>query len=101
MRTPRGVLLHWDPPELVPETLDGYVLEGRQGSQGWEVLDRVAAGTEAQLLVPGLIKVSGRHAQGRACSAVPAPAPAQASASHPNLPTAVFLNGAAVGGAGP
>lgn len=56
MRTPRGVLLHWDPPELVPETLDGYVLEGRQGSQGWEVLDRVAAGTEAQLLVPGLIK---------------------------------------------
>lgn len=59
------MLLHWDPPELVPETLDGYVLEGRQGSQGWEVLDRVAAGTEAQLLVPGLIKVCGRRAQGR------------------------------------
>ncbi|XP_040490412.1 protein turtle homolog A [Ursus maritimus] len=56
VRTPRGVLLHWDPPELVPETLDGYVLEGRQGSQGWEVLDRAVAGTEMQLLVPGLIK---------------------------------------------
>eukprot|EP00071_Canis_lupus_P037495 XP_022271052.1 protein turtle homolog A isoform X1 [Canis lupus familiaris] len=56
VRTPRGVLLHWEPPELVPETLDGYVLEGRQGSQGWEVLDRAVAGTELQLLVPGLIK---------------------------------------------
>ncbi|KAL2771462.1 protein turtle-like protein A isoform b precursor [Daubentonia madagascariensis] len=56
VRTPRGVLLHWDPPELVPERLDGYVLEGRQGSQGWEVLDRAVAGTEIQLLVPGLIK---------------------------------------------
>ncbi|XP_032253102.1 protein turtle homolog A [Phoca vitulina] len=56
VRTPRGVLLHWDPPELVPETLDGYVLEGRQDSQGWEVLDRAVAGTEMQLLVPGLIK---------------------------------------------
>uniref|UniRef100_A0A452R901 Immunoglobulin superfamily member 9 n=1 Tax=Ursus americanus TaxID=9643 RepID=A0A452R901_URSAM len=50
VRTPRGVLLHWDPPELVPETLDGYVLEGRQGSQGWEVLDRAVAGTEMQLV---------------------------------------------------
>lgn len=57
MRTPRGVLLHWDPPELVPRRLDGYVLEGRQGPQGWEVLDRTVAGTEMQLLVPGLIKV--------------------------------------------
>ncbi|XP_045037928.2 protein turtle homolog A isoform X4 [Desmodus rotundus] len=56
VRTPRGVLLHWDPPELVPQTLDGYILEGRQGSQGWEVLDRAVAGTEMQLLVPGLIK---------------------------------------------
>ncbi|KAM5237134.1 protein turtle homolog A isoform 2-T2 [Ctenodactylus gundi] len=56
VRTPRGVLLHWEPPELVPKRLDGYVLEGRQGSQGWEVLDRAVAGTEIQLLVPGLIK---------------------------------------------
>ncbi|XP_006895515.1 PREDICTED: protein turtle homolog A isoform X1 [Elephantulus edwardii] len=56
VRTPRGVLLHWDPPELVPMKLDGYVLEGRQGSQGWEVLDGAVRGTEMQLLVPGLIK---------------------------------------------
>ncbi|XP_004688425.1 PREDICTED: protein turtle homolog A isoform X2 [Condylura cristata] len=56
VRTPRGVLLHWEPPELIPEKLDGYILEGRQGSQGWEVLDRAVAGTETQLLVPGLIK---------------------------------------------
>ncbi|XP_036713187.1 protein turtle homolog A isoform X2 [Balaenoptera musculus] len=56
VRTPRGVLLHWDPPELVPKGLDGYVLEARQGSQGWEVLDRAVAGSEMQLLVPGLIK---------------------------------------------
>ncbi|XP_036129275.1 protein turtle homolog A [Molossus molossus] len=56
VRTPRGVLLHWDPPEMVPQRLDGYVLEGRQGSQSWEVLDRAVAGTEMQLLVPGLIK---------------------------------------------
>ncbi|XP_069334601.1 protein turtle homolog A isoform X2 [Eulemur rufifrons] len=56
VRTPRGVLLHWDPPELVPKRLDGYVLEGRQSSQGWEVLDPAVAGTEIQLLVPGLIK---------------------------------------------
>ncbi|KAM5293951.1 protein turtle homolog A isoform 8-T15 [Glossophaga mutica] len=56
VRTPRGVLLHWDPPELVPQRLDGYILEGRQGTQGWEVLDRAVAGTEMQLLVPGLIK---------------------------------------------
>uniref|UniRef100_A0A8C4L5U2 Protein turtle homolog A n=1 Tax=Equus asinus TaxID=9793 RepID=A0A8C4L5U2_EQUAS len=56
VRTPRGVLLHWDPPELVPESLDGYILEGRQSSQGWEVLDRAVAGTEMHLLVPGLIK---------------------------------------------
>ncbi|XP_073903833.1 protein turtle homolog A isoform X2 [Castor canadensis] len=55
-RTPRGVLLHWHPPELVPKRLDGYVLEGRQGSQGWEVLDPAVAGSEMQLLVPGLIK---------------------------------------------
>lgn len=57
MRTARGVLLHWDPPELVPKRLDGYVLEARQSSQGWEVLDRAVAGSEMQLLVPGLIKV--------------------------------------------
>ena len=57
MRTPRGVLLHWDPPELIPKRLDGYVLEGRQGSQDWEILDQAVAGTEIQLLVPGLIKV--------------------------------------------
>ncbi|MBZ3891147.1 Protein turtle-like protein A [Sciurus carolinensis] len=44
------------PEELIPKRLDGYVLEGRQGSQGWEVLDRAVAGTEMQLLVPGLIK---------------------------------------------
>ncbi|EPY85730.1 immunoglobulin superfamily, member 9 isoform 1 [Camelus ferus] len=44
------------PRELVPKRLDGYVLEGRQGAQGWEVLDRAVAGTEMQLLVPGLIK---------------------------------------------
>ncbi|ERE72884.1 putative protein turtle [Cricetulus griseus] len=56
VRTPRGVLLHWDPPELIPKKLDGYVLEGRQGSQGWEILDQAVAGTEIQLLVPGLIK---------------------------------------------
>ncbi|XP_023419485.1 protein turtle homolog A isoform X1 [Cavia porcellus] len=56
VRTSRGVLLHWDPPELVPKRLDGYILEGRQGSQSWEVLDRAVAGTEMQLLVPGLIK---------------------------------------------
>ncbi|XP_036915705.1 protein turtle homolog A isoform X2 [Sturnira hondurensis] len=56
VRTPRGVLLHWDPPELVPQRLDGYILEGRQGAQGWEVLDGAVAGTEMQLLVPGLIK---------------------------------------------
>lgn len=56
VRTPRGVLLHWDPPELIPERLDGYILEGRQGSQGWEILDQGVAGTEIQLLVPGLIK---------------------------------------------
>nr|XP_019572007.1 PREDICTED: protein turtle homolog A isoform X5 [Rhinolophus sinicus] len=56
VRTPRGVLLHWDPPELVPKKLDGYILEGRQGSQAWEVLDQAVAGTEMQLLVPGLIK---------------------------------------------
>nr|XP_039316061.1 protein turtle homolog A isoform X4 [Saimiri boliviensis boliviensis] len=62
VRTPRGVLLHWDPPELVPKTLDGYVLEGRQGSQGWEVLDPAVPGTETELLVPGLIKVcAGGH----------------------------------------
>ncbi|XP_015994781.2 protein turtle homolog A isoform X1 [Rousettus aegyptiacus] len=56
VRTPRGILLHWDPPELVPKRLDGYILEGRQGSQNWEVLDPAVAGTETQLLVPGLIK---------------------------------------------
>ena len=66
MRTPRGVLLHWDPPELVPKRLDGYILEGRQGSQGWEVLDRAVEGTEMQLVVPGLIKVgvAGGHGGG-------------------------------------
>ncbi|XP_036200093.1 protein turtle homolog A isoform X4 [Myotis myotis] len=56
VRTPRGVLLHWDPPEMVPQKLDGYILEGRQGSQSWEVLDGAVAGAEVQLLVPGLIK---------------------------------------------
>ncbi|XP_045438935.1 protein turtle homolog A isoform X2 [Pipistrellus kuhlii] len=56
VRTPRGVLLHWDPPEMVPQRLDGYVLEGRQGAQRWEVLDGAVAGAEVQLLVPGLIK---------------------------------------------
>ncbi|XP_077012723.1 protein turtle homolog A isoform X2 [Tamandua tetradactyla] len=56
VRTPRGVLLHWDPPELIPKRLDGYILEGRQGTQGWEVLDRTVGGSEMQLLVPGLIK---------------------------------------------
>ncbi|XP_049999021.1 protein turtle homolog A isoform X3 [Alexandromys fortis] len=56
VRTPRGVLLRWDPPELIPKGLDGYVLEGRQGSQDWEILDQAVAGTEIQLLVPGLIK---------------------------------------------
>ncbi|XP_037681527.1 protein turtle homolog A isoform X2 [Choloepus didactylus] len=56
VKTPRGVLLHWDPPELVPKRLDGYILEGRQGAQGWEVLDRAVEGAEMQLLVPGLIK---------------------------------------------
>lgn len=102
MRTPRGVLLHWDPPELVPETLDGYVLEGRQGSQGWEVLDRVVAGTDARLLVPGLIKVRGWRAPGRPSPRLSRPQlQPQPSASHADLPTAVFLNRAAVGGAGP
>lgn len=56
VRTARGVLLHWEPPELIPKRLDGYILEGRQGSQGWEILDQGVAGTEIQLLVPGLIK---------------------------------------------
>lgn len=56
VRTPRGVLLHWDPPEMVPQRLDGYILEGRQGAQSWEVLDGAVAGAEVQLLVPGLIK---------------------------------------------
>nr|XP_044997413.1 protein turtle homolog A isoform X2 [Jaculus jaculus] len=56
VRTPRGVFLHWEPPELVPKKLDGYILEGRQGSEAWEVLDPAVAGTEMQLLVPGLIK---------------------------------------------
>lgn len=49
--------MHWEPPELVPASLDGYVLEGRQGSQSWEVLDGAVASTDVQLLVPGLIKV--------------------------------------------
>uniref|UniRef100_A0A8C6W747 Protein turtle homolog A n=1 Tax=Nannospalax galili TaxID=1026970 RepID=A0A8C6W747_NANGA len=56
VRTPRGVLLYWDPPELIPKRLDGYILEGRQGSQSWEILDQAVGGTEMQLLVPGLIK---------------------------------------------
>lgn len=69
VRTPRGVLLHWDPPELIPKRLDGYILEGRQGSRGWEILDQGVAGTEIQLLVPGLIKVRApgrQHSEGRA-----------------------------------
>lgn len=80
VRTPRGVLLHWDPPELVPETLDGYVLEGRQGSQGWEVLDRAVAGTEMQLLVPGLIKVGVEAGTGTFL-----PSAVQAQLQPPNL----------------
>lgn len=77
VRTPRGVLLHWDPPELVPESLDGYILEGRQSSQGWEVLDRAVAGTEMHLLVPGLIKVceGGGHREGALQLSVPLPKP--------------------------
>lgn len=67
VRTPRGVLLHWDPPEVVPQRLDGYILEGRQGSQSWEVLDGAVAGTEVQLLVPGLIKVSVGSRHGGFC----------------------------------
>uniref|UniRef100_A0A452T174 Immunoglobulin superfamily member 9 n=1 Tax=Ursus maritimus TaxID=29073 RepID=A0A452T174_URSMA len=84
VRTPRGVLLHWDPPELVPETLDGYVLEGRQGSQGWEVLDRAVAGTEMQLLVPGLIKVGVEAGTG---TFLPLGGPGPAPAPKPQLPT--------------
>lgn len=77
VRTPRGVLLHWDPPELVPQRLDGYILEGRQGTQGWEVLDQAVAGTEMQLLVPGLIKVSmgGWHRRFSCSSAGPSSIP--------------------------
>ncbi|XP_027695837.1 protein turtle homolog A isoform X1 [Vombatus ursinus] len=58
VRTPRGVLLHWEPPLLAPETLASYALEGRHGSHGWEVLDRAISGADTQLLVPGLIKDS-------------------------------------------
>lgn len=105
VRTPRGVLLHWDPPELVPKRLDGYVLEGRQGSQGWEVLDRAVAGTEMQLLVPGLIKVCAGHGRVRvlpgACQC-PAQSPTRIFSPrfdhlhlsfplHPYLPTAKSL----------
>lgn len=88
MRTPRGVLLHWDPPELISKRLDGYVLEGRQGSQGWEILDQAVAGTESQLLVPGLIKVSaGGSAEGEG---LPRDSAAASSSflilsSHPDL----------------
>lgn len=90
VRTPRGVLLHWDPPELIPKKLDGYVLEGRQGSQGWEILDQAVAGTEIQLLVPGLIKVceGGREGPPRdltVSSSVLIPS------SHPDL--AIFTPG--------
>ena len=86
MRTPRGVLLHWDPPELVPKRLDGYVLEARQGSQGWEVLDRAVAGSEMQLLVPGLIKVGvgGGHREGPP-SSPPALCSTPQTWSHPDL----------------
>ena len=100
MRTPRGVLLHWDPPELAPETLDGYVLEGRQGSQGWEALDRVVAGSETQLLVPGLIKVCGSPDR-EVPLGCPGPSSSPKPASRPSPPTAVFLNGAGAGDAGP
>uniref|UniRef100_G3WBS5 Immunoglobulin superfamily member 9 n=1 Tax=Sarcophilus harrisii TaxID=9305 RepID=G3WBS5_SARHA len=58
VRTARGVLLHWEPPLLAPETLASYALEGRHGSHGWEVLDRAIGGADTQLLVPGLIKDS-------------------------------------------
>lgn len=101
VRTPRGVLLHWDPPEMVPQRLDGYILEGRQGSQSWEVLDRAVAGTEMQLLVPGLIKVSvgGRDGASPAVLQAPLHAPdlifslrldhLSSFLLPPNLPTAV------------
>lgn len=46
----------------MPERLDCYILEGRPGSRSWEVLDPAVAGTDTQLLVPGLIKVClGTH----------------------------------------
>lgn len=111
MRTPRGVLLHWDPPELIPKRLDGYVLEGRQGSQDWEILDQAVAGTEIQLLVPGLIKVCAER------EGPPGDLTVSSSSlilsSHPDsaiftscptsfLPlTAVFTKGTVAGSAGP
>lgn len=114
MRTPRGVLLHWDPPELVPKRLDGYVLEGRQGSQGWEVLDPAVAGTETELLVPGLIKVCARGNTGSSLLGAllhPSPFPKpylldlSSSSPHPTSPfrptCTVFPRTAGMGGAGP
>lgn len=88
MRTPRGVLLHWDPPEMVPQRLDGYILEGRQGSQSWEVLDGAVAGAEVQLLVPGLIKVSvGSRHRGFCGSPGPSSIPRTQIGPSSRLPT--------------
>lgn len=87
VRTPRGVLLHWDPPELIPGRLDGYILEGRQGSQGWEILDQGVAGTEIQLLVPGLIKV---RAGGNIAREGPVSSSFLIPSSHPDL--AIFTS---------
>lgn len=107
MRTPRGVLLHWDPPEIVPQRLDGYILEGRQGSQSWEVLDGAVAGVEVQLLVPGLIKVSaGSRHRGFSRPQLHPPNPDGpiflASYSPLTSHSSIFSSGAGVGGqAGP
>lgn len=109
MRTPRGVLLHWDPPEMVPQRLDGYILEGRQGAQSWEVLDGAVAGAEVQLLVPGLIKVGvgSRHGVLRfSGSPLHSPNPDRtvfpASYSPVTSHCSIFSNAAGVGGqAGP
>lgn len=87
MKTPRGVLLHWDPPELIPKRLDGYILEGRQGSQGWEIVDQGVAGTEIQLLVPGLIKVC---AGGNVARERPVSSSFLLLSSHPDL--AIFTS---------
>lgn len=81
------MLLHWDPPELIPKRLDGYMLEGRQGSQGWEILDQAVAGTEIQLLVPGLIKVCAEGSTEREGPSRPSPVSSSflILSSHPDL----------------